>query len=78
MEIPQQASNVWADIISGVKVVPFESITVRTVLGFAQLEYKRNPSTLKLLASSFYLLFEKNRALPSVQKDLEKLLSEVN
>lgn len=73
--LPLQSSAIWAELITGKKKVSFESITVRTVLGFAQLEYKRNPSVLALLASSLYILFEKNQNVPSVSKDLEKMLS---
>lgn len=73
MGLPQSNSPVWAEIVSGKKIVAFDFLAAKIFLGSAQLSFKNNPSTLGQLASDLYKLFEKNQNLPTVQKDLEKI-----
>lgn len=73
MALPASSNPIWSNIISGKKIVQFEFLAVKIFLGTAQMNYKKDPTSLGKLAIELHTLLEKNINLPSVQKDLQKL-----
>jgi len=74
MSLPAPSSQVWADVISGKKPVQFEFLAAKIFIGSAQIKYKQDASVLSQVAVELHNLFEKNMNLPSVQRDLSKIL----
>lgn len=73
MGLPDPNNPIWSDIISGKREFQFDFLAVKIFLGSAQVTYKKNPGALPRLALDLYRVFEKNKNLPSAQKDLKKI-----
>lgn len=73
MSLPASSNPVWANIISGKKNVDFEFLAAKMFLGSAQLKFKKDPASLTASATELFSLIDKNKHLPSVQKDILKL-----
>lgn len=74
MSIPAPNSSVWADVVSGKKNIEFEFLAAKIFMGSAQVKIKQDPGALSQIAVDLYNLFQKNLNLPSVQRDLQKIL----
>lgn len=73
MALPANNNKIWADLITGAKVINFEFLAVKIFLGTAQRNYKSNPESLPKLALELFQILDKNQNLPSAKKDIDKL-----
>ena len=78
MDLPPVKHHVWHDISSGKKNYQFESLAVRMLLRTLARSAAKAPSPDNLLNCARMLrgLFIQNRTSPSVQSDLQKILSD--
>ncbi len=74
MDVPGKFNPVWKAILTGQKEVAFSFLAVNIFLSRAKMDVKNNPDTLDKYVGEIWELFNKNAHLPSVQKDLAKIL----
>lgn len=76
MDVPSVSHPVWAKILSGQIVCGFESLPVKFFLSRTKpaLAKDRSPAALHQCAAELRELFVSNAQVPSVQRDLSKIL----
>jgi len=74
MAVPSKLHPIWSQLVSGKKHLEFESLAVKIVFGRVRNEIVRNPAAGPQLASQLHDVFATNETLPSVRKDLLKLV----
>ena len=78
MDIPPASKKKWFDIISGKATYEFEFFPLKLLLAKQRLEYLTNPTpeTAEKCVNVLIQLFEKNKHLPPIKSDLDKIFNE--
>lgn len=71
--IPEAHHPIWADVLEGRRTVDLEFVAARMLIVRLRLTLARNASTLAQGCVELRHLFDKNRHLASVQRDLDML-----
>jgi hypothetical protein len=76
MELPSVSDEVWKDLLLKRKTCAFEFLGLKMLLGRLISEVERDPSPDKLekCAEQLRDLLAKNMQLPSVNRDLQKII----
>lgn len=76
MDIPSVSHPVWAKAINGQLACGFESLPIKFFLSRVKpaLAKDRSPALLRQFAAELRELFVANAQVPSVQRDLAKVL----
>ena len=74
MDVPSMNHHIWADIVTGKTGVAFEFLAVRVMLGRMLPAVRSDPSTAPKHAAELHEMFARNAHLPSLQRDLAKVL----
>ena len=75
MRIPDESRMEWKQVISGQKVLSFEYLATKILLGRLTLAYKfdSSPTAVQKSVSEFRAFFSNGIAQPKIQSDLKQI-----
>lgn len=78
MSVPTLDNPVWKELILGKKIVSFNFMASKLLLSRAIMEVRNNSDLIEKYETELYNFFLKNSHLPTVQKDIDLIKSEVS
>jgi hypothetical protein len=77
LSVPSANDPIWSDIVSGKRKFQFDFVAAKILLGHlnVKVRHRNEPSVVQEGARELHDVFARNVQMPSVQRDLAKILN---